>query len=290
MKRLILLIVLLMLAMVSQAQEEEEDIPYLRVTGNVAVPELPGWDAVVEGETALFRNEALSARIYVAVYETLDIDSAILQAVSHVYEGESPEPFVTGRIGRRDIGTWEYRLFSAGDSSISAYGLLESNQVYVVLFIENSADYEAYHLAIRSPQAIEEGVDPRPALDEVSLMAIQQVLEPEYEGSIQAASNPAPDNERWVLAEYENTISTASYLNDNIVYVTMVRGDASLAPVLSNAFDTVFLGFVITPENTEYLLLGLGFTGGILLLLLGSMWLRYRNLQKDLQTLEQLND
>lgn len=45
-----------------------------------------------------------------------------------------------------------------------------------------------------------------------------------------------------------------------------------------------------TPETTAYLLLGLGVVVGILLLLIGSMVVRYRNLKQDLKTLEQLEN
>ena len=43
-----------------------------------------------------------------------------------------------------------------------------------------------------------------------------------------------------------------------------------------------------TPETTAYLLLGLGVIVGFLLVLIGSMVVRYRNLKQDLKTLEQL--
>ena len=45
-----------------------------------------------------------------------------------------------------------------------------------------------------------------------------------------------------------------------------------------------------TPETTAYLLLGLAVVAGIPLLLIGSMLIRYRNLQQDLKTLDQLEN
>jgi hypothetical protein len=282
MKKLLILFTLLLLSFVVQAQEEQEDIPYVDLGSNFAVPALPNWEHEVNGETARFSNETLNAQIYVAVYDTQDIDSAILEALGHLYSGEVGEAIYSSRIGRTD-GTWEYRLFKIEDTSITAYGMLKSGRVYVIAFIEDSANYEAYHLAIRSSPE----TPLREALDVAALTAIQAVLDPGFSGAIDAASNPNPSNEAWVLATYEQDIATASYLNNDIVYVTLAVGDSSLATELSNAFDTVFLGFVITPDNSEYLYLGLTFAAAIMLALLGSMWLRHRNLQKDLETIQQ---
>jgi hypothetical protein len=287
MKKLILLLLLLLVPIALQAQEEEsEDIPYLELGQNFAVPALPAWEHVVEGETAIFTNRALDAQIYVAAYDSQDILAMIPIAISKVYSGEIPAPIYSSRIAPNN-GTWEYRLYNVEDTSISAYGMLKSNRVYVVVFIENSVDYEAYQLTVRSSVADASGQAIRQVIDEASLKAIQSIY-PDFFGTIQEAIYPAQGNEAWVLAEYPNSLATASYLNDNIVYVTLVDGDSSIAPELSNAFDTVFLGFVITPNNSEYLYLGLAFASSIMLILVGSMWLRYRSLQKDLQTLEQL--
>jgi len=45
-----------------------------------------------------------------------------------------------------------------------------------------------------------------------------------------------------------------------------------------------------TPDTVSYLLLGLGLVAVIGLTFIGSMLLRYRNLQKDLQVIEQLQN
>lgn len=44
------------------------------------------------------------------------------------------------------------------------------------------------------------------------------------------------------------------------------------------------------PDTVAYLALGLAVASGIFLALLGSMVARYRNLQKDIELLEQLED
>ncbi len=45
-----------------------------------------------------------------------------------------------------------------------------------------------------------------------------------------------------------------------------------------------------TPDTVAYLVLGLVVASGIFLAFVGSMIARYRNLQKDIQLLEQLDD
>jgi ABC-type polysaccharide/polyol phosphate export permease len=45
-----------------------------------------------------------------------------------------------------------------------------------------------------------------------------------------------------------------------------------------------------TPDTVPYLLLGLGIVTLIAAGFLGSLYVRYRNLQKDLQVIEQLRD
>jgi hypothetical protein len=291
MRKLYIIFLLLLLPFIAVAQDEEEaeTIPYLELGENFAVSDLPSWEHRVEGETALFTNAALNAQIYVAAYESQDIESMIQTAIDAVYQGDLPAPIYSSRIAPKN-GVWEYRLFNSGETSITAYGMLKSNRVYVILFIENSADYTAYQMAIRSSIPNAEGAAIHEAIETSSLLAIQQSLNPDFVGEIQATSNPNSDTETWLLSEYEDNIATASYLKNDIVYVTVLEGNPSLATELSNAFDTVFLGFVITPNNSEYLYLGLGFAGGIMLILIASIWLRYRNLHKDLQMIEQLSE
>ena len=79
--------------------------------------------------------------------QTEAIDAAIADVEQLTLEVS--ESILEGRIGRSN-GTWNYRIFKDGDTSVTAYALLQSNQVYVVLFAEESSDYDAYHLAIRS--------------------------------------------------------------------------------------------------------------------------------------------
>ncbi|MEM9952329.1 MAG: hypothetical protein AAF846_12040 [Chloroflexota bacterium] len=293
-RTLLLLCVLLIPTLLISAQDDASDDDlgsYLRLNSNFSVPEITGWDSTIEGETVLFSREDIDAQIYVRIVDTLDTDLAIEAAIADVgaITLETSEPILEGRIGRLD-GTWNYRIFSDADTNISAYALLQSNQVYVVLFAEESPDYDAFHLAKRSTTN-----DPATAEDIANAVnpAVVEVvadLTGETISDPLSSRNPVESNALWIESSYDNDLTTASYYytRENIIYVTVVEGNTDIAAELSDAFDSVFLGFVITPDNVEFLYLGLAFSVGIMLALIGSMWLRHQNLKKDMQVLEQL--
>lgn len=275
------------LVFAQDGEAETEEIAYLRLNSNFSVPELISWDISTENETVLFSREDIQAQIYIRIVDTLNTAEAIDLAFADL-ELSLGDAVLEGSIGRNN-GTWNYKLYSEGDMSITAYALLKSNQVYVVLFSEESTDYDAYHLAIRSANNDPStAVEISEAINPVAIEVITLVLDADFSGEADSTRNPVADNARWIEASYSNDIMTASYLFDGIVYVTAVQGESDIAAELSDAFDTVFLGFVITPDNGEFLRLGLIFSAVIMLTLLGSMFLRYQNLKKDLLVIEQL--
>ncbi len=291
----ILLLALLLtpiLVFAQDSESENEEISYLRLNSNFSVPEIRGWDISTENETVLFSRDDIQAQIYVRIVDTLNTEEAIDAAIADVEQLtlEASEPILEGRIGRNN-GTWNYRIFNDGTTSVTAYALLQSNQVYVVLFAEESTEYDAYHLAIRSgindPET-EEQVNE--AIAPVALEAINSLVDADFAGEAESSRNPVEDNALWLEANYANDVTTASYfyLSENIIYVTLVEGNPAISAELSDAFDSVFLGFVITPDNGEYLRLGLLFSLVIMLALLASMFLRYQNIKKDMLVIEQL--
>ena len=287
--RLLLIALLFLLPTLANAQEDDADIAYLRLSSNFSVPEIRGWDIVAENETVLFSREDIDAQIYVRIVDTLDTDLAIDATIADLNQViiETDEPIAEGRIGRNN-GTWNYRIFQDDDTSVTAYALLQSSQVYVVLFAEESPEYQAYHLAIRSIINEPSISELNTAITTASNEAIASILNAPFTDEPSATRNPVEDNSRWLEAIYENEITTTSYLFDGIVYVTMVDGNPDITAELSDAFDSVFLGFVITPDNSEFLYLGLAFSAIIMLILIGSMALRYQNIKKDLRVIEQL--
>jgi hypothetical protein len=84
------------------------------------------------------------------------------------------------------------------------------------------------------------------------------------------------------------TVTALGMVFGNATYVTLQQGDTADIAELSNAFNTVFLGFFVTLDTLPYLYLGLAVVLGLFVLLIGSMFLRYRNLQKDIVVIQQL--
>ncbi|MEO1166572.1 MAG: hypothetical protein AAFV98_22535, partial [Chloroflexota bacterium] len=249
-------------------------------------------ESTIEGETVLFTREESDAQIYVRVVDTINSIEAIDAAIADLgLTLEVTEPDVEGRIGRLD-GTWFYRIFRDGTTSITAYALLQSDENYVVLFAEESPDYDAVHFPVRNTVSDPTPDDVPVIINEASQNTLQALIDETYDTEPLSTRNPAEDNILWVEATYPDDITTVSYLfapqGENIVYITLVEGDATDAAILSDAFDSVFLGFVITPNNIEYLYLGLGISATIMLVLIASIWLRFQNARKDLALVEQL--
>jgi hypothetical protein len=59
---------------------------------------------------------------------------------------------------------------------------------------------------------------------------------------------------------------------------------------LANAFNTIHLGFFTTPDNSNYLWLGVIATFAILGFLVISLYWRWRSIRQDMALLEQLRD
>lgn len=271
----------------------EDDLPEIEVfrssTGyNVPVVELDGWDNQSEGRTALFVNEALNATINVVSVNTLDDDEAIATAITDLIEPELPdEPFYTGRVGLLN-GTWTQTIYQIDDLTISSLALVRSRSTFVVTLVEASPDYEAYQLIIRTPRIEnDEGelvADFEAGVAEAATTLALFTAEPD------AMTSPELPGGEWLEFQYETGTIVGFEFEDTTYTYTMqvVGGDTSGAENIAQAFDIVFLGFFITPNNDEFLYLGLAISLGIFALLIASFVWRYRNAQRDLELIEQL--
>jgi hypothetical protein len=283
----------LLLTVVLHAQEDEEElpeIPYFRASSsfNVPVLQLEGWQNQSTADDALFVNDELNVRIHVTAVRTLDDAEAIQTVIATLHDGEIGAPLRESRIGISN-GTWTQQQFSNGDTSISSFALVSvsSDKTFVVTLIEDSADYNAHHLAIRSPQIDAETTDFAGGID----LAVQTLL---GEGSsfelvehsdLTVLGLPSAQNQ---YTTDNGALSVFAQELDDITYATISTGDIESATQLGEAMETVFLGFFITPDNSNYLYMGLAVVTIIFGVLIGSMWLRYRNVQKDMALVEEL--
>ncbi len=288
-KLLFVLLALWVLVPVASAQEETETegetIPYFQ-TGimNVPVPQT-GWVDQSEGDVAIFVHEDLSATIRVQpVEETLLVDEAILLTLNPLLDEELPEPVFEGRVAL-NTGNWYQQHYEIGDTSITGVSTLRGDRTFVILFWEDDPNYQVAHYIQRTPLTEESSEPDFPAaIDaaEVVLAGEDFAQEPDTTEELRLVSGD------WSLLMYPTGEQLYAVEDGSVTYATLVTGEAVDSAQLADGFFTVFEGFFTTPDNSEYLLLGLLFFAIAMGGLLVSFWLRYRGARKDMAVVEQL--
>lgn len=287
MKKILILALLALFALPLLAQEDasEEELPeieYYRSPVGFNVPVLgEGWLEQGDGETALFVNEALSAQIQVSAVGTLDDTEAIQTALVDILADDA-EPLYSDRIGLTN-GTWTQSIYQDGDTTISALALVRSDRTFVVSFVEDSPEYDAYQLAVRNTDV--ESTDSQEGVTN----SIDRLLEVDVDAAESVTLLELPSGD-WQQYDYGDELDAYGLVFRGISFTMLVTGDGSGGAELADAFDTVFLGFFLTPNNDEFLYLGLATSALIMLVLVASLWWRFRNARQDLQLLEQLEE
>jgi hypothetical protein len=276
------------------AEDDLPEIDYIRSPTGFNVPVLGGnWDNVGDNITARFVNEDINAVLQVTSVDTLDVNEAIVDAISEQIDGDLPdEPIYRDRISLTS-GNWTQVVYQIDDVTVSALGVLRSDTSYVISLLENNADADIYEVIVRAPlpesaETIPEEIDPAIGV-QVALEALfeDEGFEAEPDTS-ELAQLPSGQWRRTTYATDDLTITTHSFQFGSTTYVSITDGDTQLSAESADAFATVFLGFFITPVTTNFLWLGLGSTALVFGLLLFSMYWRSRNADKDLELIEQL--
>lgn len=284
------LLLLMMLAVVpfvsaqDEAETEGATIPYFQ-TGimNVPVPQT-GWVDQSEGDVALFVNEDLSATIRVQpVEDTLLVEEAISLALAPLLDEDLPEPVFEGRVAL-NTGNWYQQHYEMGDTSITAAATLRGDRTFVILFWEDNPDYQVVHFIQRTPLTDSSEADFPDAIAaaEVALGGEDFSQEPDTTEEVSLISG------NWSLLMYPDGQQLYAVEDGSVTYATLVTGEAVDSAQLADGFFTVFEGFFTTPDNSEFLLLGLAFFAIAMGGLLVSFWLRYRGARKDMAVVEQL--
>lgn len=289
---LILLFVILMLPIPMTAQEAEsteEELPeidYYRSPVGFNIPILAGWENFSTNTAANFRNTAANAEILVTLTEETEVEVGIDQILeTNLDVNVTTDPVFTSKVNLSD-GTWTQVIYQNGTRTISAIGQIRNNKTYVLSMVEDQADADVFLLVVPTPDTTAVEAEPLPGM----LLAAESVgmtIESEPV-STEQVSLPSGD---WTEVVYDvdgESVTLLGLIFGNATYVTIATGDAVGIEDMTNKFNTAFLGFFVTPENDEFLFLGLAVTGGILLILIGSLWLRHINAQKDIELIEQL--
>lgn len=292
-KRLIFILLIMSLLptalFAQEADLTEEDLPeidYYRSPLGFNIPVLGGWENFSTNEAANFTNEAANAEILVTLTNESVVETGIDQILVEGFDTDvSVEPVFSSKINLAD-GTWTQVIYQNDERTISAMGQIRNDKTYVLSMVEDQVDADVFLMVVPTPDDASSTEDVLPGM----LLAAEEIgitidSDPE---SIETISLPSGN---WTKAIYDldgDTVTLMGFVFGNATYVTVATGDVVGIEDITNKFNTAFLGFFVTPENNEFLYLGLVATGGIMLILVGSFWLRHRNAQKDIELIEQL--
>lgn len=256
---------------------------------NVPIPDAPGWIDLSEGDMAHFQNADLYADIYASAIAGTDADTeagmtTLLGELVSGFDAEQPEPFATLPLTLN--GTrWVQELYSLADGrDITAFGGQRAENIYVLIYVNSDPESDYYHLITQqSGEAdLEAGVAEALAIFDPSLVDVT----PDVEDTVTLS------NGDWTRQVYDeaNIHLIAQERAGNVTYIAIERGDGHLLDGINKQFLTVFLGFFLTPNNDQYLLLGVAAAVILMGGLIVSFFLRQRNLEKDLALIQQLRD
>ncbi len=297
----LLCLFLLVVAGSVQAQEtmteDGETIPYYRSDDNFNVPILGGnWDNGSTDDVALFVNDDLNVTLHMMAIDTLDATEALRTAVTTLVDDDLPDPNIDRRIGLPD-GTWLQHVYELDTATVTAMALIRSDRTFVATLLDENPSFDVIALPVRTPLPDFEEGDPVPTADVLDgiHVTLETYLGTESTAEPEAVETITLDSGDWVRASYtidDEAITIYGYQFRNFTYSVVATGttDTDALADIANAFEIFFLGFFYSPDNLEFLLLGLAFTIACVVALLGSMYLRHRNAQKEFELVEQLTE
>lgn len=264
------------------ADEASGSVFYSEALGyGLAIP--TGWQAVEVEDDAYEQFTNGNASIYAMRFDEAEPVVAIEQALAQLDARYSATPVYGSEVNLTN-GTWTQQVFRPNDDvSITALGQIYEGGTYVLLYVETAAASETIPLIVSS-EDVQAGIT----------AALQRVIDPAFaaESSITVVLDENPGGNPLVQNTYTledgDMLIAQGQVRGSSTYVVIQRG-ADLVDAADNAFFDALLGFFVTPQNTNYLLLALGAVALVVLLFIASMFVRYSNAQQDLAIVQQLN-
>jgi hypothetical protein len=266
---LILLVVFAVTGSVVWAQERIAlDAFYNSPEGfHVFIP--TGWENLSTDAYAHFSNP--EADIYAVAVPTEDVQAGIQQAMELILPDFDGEPSHVSEVILSN-GTWTQQIYPTNDTQyLTAYGQVYTGSTYVMLW----HSVQPVQPVIVSEEDVQAGM--------TSALATLG-----YEVEEPASSEEITINDQTLTQNvYEGTppITATGRVRGETTLVMVTTAESEVNPLI---FFTMLTDFFITPATTPYLYLGLVATAVISLAFIGTLVVRQRNLQKDLQTLETL--
>lgn len=258
---------------------QDETVPYFQSPAFNA-PILEGWEDQSSESIAQFYQPAAQAIIRTRVIRA---DSAVTAAEQDLqaWLGKPVEaPIYQDKVNLAD-GTWAVLVYQI-DEETTASVMARQNEAgaAVISFVEDHPAVRIIMLTIAQDDDAQDSpkAEMDAALEAFSLSHGADASEP------QTVTLPSGE---WLLQSSETaTVMGRVFGNDS--YLAIAAGDGDNLPELANAYHTSLLGFFVTPDNSDFLRLGLAAVFGILGVLLFSFFWRGRNMQKELALVQEL--
>lgn len=268
-----LLMLSLLVALPVSAQEATEEAPTFVFYNSpndrfhVLIP--PGWENRSTDAYAHFVSG--TEQIYALPARTSDTTEGMQTALQTI--GVEVNPFAQSEV-RLSNGTWSQKLYTLEDGrAVTAFGQSFEGMTYTIAYVS------------------ENGARPLLAQSDIVTSGIAGALElvgaqiaPNDLGELSA------DSAGWVQTSVagDTAYSVTARQTGGATFVSVQPAETAQPPEVF--FYTLLLDFFVTPETTDYMALGLAAVGLIMLVVLGTMWLRWRNLRQDMRTLDALGD
>lgn len=261
----------------------EEDLPVIPYFQSSAfnTPVLTDWENQSTEDIAQFYLADAQATIRTAVVDVSDSIVGAQQDLEAFLGTTLDEPIYNEKVNLAD-GTWAVLVYQVDENTTaSAMARQNEGRSFVVSFVENNPDVTIIMATVAH-------TDDSDA--DNPLLEMGSAVEAFTSASADDLSDPetiALPSGEWTI-QTNDTVSVMGWIFGNDSYLAVADGDIANLPELANAYNTTLLGFFITPDNGFYLILGLTVSLGTLAILLLSIILRSRGLEKDLAVIQQL--
>ena len=273
-----LLCALMTLAVVS-AQDDGTTTPYFQ-SRSFNAPILAGWEDQSGEDFAQFHLAEASATIRAAIVPQDDFIAAAGADLSDAFGIEVGQPIYQDKVNLAD-GTWSVLVYDVDEATTAAVmARLAGAGTVVISFVER--DPAARTAILTMAQADDALNDPTPEI----AIAVESIAGRALSELARAQNVPLPSGEWTVYTGEDMSAMGTVFGNDS--FVALREGAPGDLAALADAWNRMLLGFFITPDNSQYLALGLAVVFVILGTLVGSLFWRERGLRKDLALLARL--
>ncbi|MFW5709149.1 MAG: hypothetical protein ACOCX5_02895 [Chloroflexota bacterium] len=283
--------IMLILVWPVMAQDEADEplpvIPYYTSSEsgqqfNIPIPS--GWAVTSpdDEEFVILQSPGAPGEIAVLAVEEESATAAIERGLARVDPERSATLLLEDTVNIDGI-TWTKTIYDlAAGGTLTAFSQQRDDVFYLLMFLNPQADIDFYMLASTG-----EDID-----DTVPVEAVLREIYPEFDAEPDATREVELSNGTWIRSEYsfqDEPLYTLHQSSFGTTYaVIQFGGEGDMLDSVNKALFTVLLGFFVTPQNTNFLTLGLIASFGLLAVLVGSILLRHRSLKKDIELMEQL--